>query len=86
MPKIEIGFAHENATRRSTFQYFGLRNGTMGALEYVTIEPIAKNTQLCQWYGPGWWAARDIKRCDVGTRKYPAPKRSKRPASSCDHD
>lgn len=67
---------------RSTFQYFGLRNGTMGALEYVTLETIPKNTQICQWYGSGWWSAREIKRCDVGTIKYPAPKRhGKRPNS-----
>jgi hypothetical protein len=62
---------------RSTFQYFGLRNGKLGALEYVALEPIPKNSQLCQWYGSGWWSARDLKRADVGTSKYPAPKRKK---------
>ena len=65
----------ERQNMRSTFQYFGLRNGTMGALEYVTLEHIPKNTQVCQWYGSGWWSAREIKRLDVGTIKYPAPKR-----------
>mmetsp|Transcript_12469 Transcript_12469/g.20702 ORF Transcript_12469/g.20702 Transcript_12469/m.20702 type:complete len:272 (+) Transcript_12469:84-899(+) len=65
----------ERQNMRSTFQYFGLRNGHMAGLEYVTLEPIAKNTQLCQWYGSGWWSARELKRCDVGTTRYPAPKR-----------
>eukprot|EP00541_Cyclophora_tenuis_P010418 CAMPEP_0116553494 /NCGR_PEP_ID=MMETSP0397-20121206/7082_1 /TAXON_ID=216820 /ORGANISM="Cyclophora tenuis, Strain ECT3854" /LENGTH=59 /DNA_ID=CAMNT_0004078579 /DNA_START=405 /DNA_END=581 /DNA_ORIENTATION=+ len=58
---------------RSTFQYFGLRNGHLGGLEFVTLEPVRKNHQLCHWYGAGWWSARDVKRQDVGTAQYPAP-------------
>jgi len=67
----------ERQNIRSTFQYFGLRNGELGGLEYITLEPVTKGTQLCQWYGSGWWSARDIKRQDVGTKRFPAPKRQK---------
>jgi len=65
----------ERQNMRSTFQYFGLRNGNVGGLEFITLEEIPKNTQLCHWYGKGWWSARGIKRQDVATEKYPAPKR-----------
>ena len=63
---------NERQNMRSTFQYYGLRNGEAGGLEFVTLVPIPKNTQLLHWYGPGWWSDRGIKRQDVGTRKYPA--------------
>lgn len=66
---------NERQNMRSTFQYFGLRNGTLGGLECVTVMPIPKNTQFLHWYGAGWWSERDIKRQDVGTSKYPAPLR-----------
>ena len=61
--------------RRSTFQYWGKRNGTYGGLEFITLEDIPANTQLCHWYGSGWWSARGMKRVNVGLGKYPAPKR-----------
>ena len=66
---------NERQNMRSTFQYFGLRNGILGGLECVTVMPIPKNTQFLHWYGAGWWSERDIKRQDVGTAKYPAPLR-----------
>lgn len=68
---------NERQNMRSTFQYWGNRNGKLGGLEFITLEPIAKNTQLCHWYGPDWWSARGIKRTNVGTSKYPAPQRKK---------
>lgn len=67
----------ERQNVKSNNQYFGLRNGKRAGLEFIAIEPIAKNTQLCHWYGPGWWSARDVKRQNVGTDLYPAPKRKK---------
>jgi hypothetical protein len=57
---------------------FGNRNGRTGGMEFVTTEPILKNTQLCFWYGPDWWKPRNMKRHDVGTPQYPAPRRNKR--------
>ena len=60
---------------RSTFNYWGKRNGNYGGLEFKTIEVIPQNAQLCFWYGPGWWSARGVKRLDVGTVKHPAPLR-----------
>ena len=66
---------NERQNMKSTFQYFGLRNGIMGGLEFITVEPIPKNTQLLHWYGSSWWSERGIKRCDVGSAKYPAPRR-----------
>ena len=68
---------NERQTIRSTFQYFGKWNCKLGGLEFVTIEAIQKGTQLCHWYGAGWWSARKgvMKRCDVGTKRYPAPLR-----------
>ena len=65
----------ERQNIRSTFRYWGKRNGHLGGLEFITLEPIPKNTMLCHWYGAGWWSARGIQRCDVGTDKHPAPKR-----------
>jgi len=67
----------ERQNMRSTFQYWGVRNGKIGGLEFVTLDSIPKNTQLCHWYGPGWWSARGVKRKDVGTKRYPVPKRLK---------
>jgi hypothetical protein len=66
----------ERQNIKSTFRYWGVRNGHMGGLEFITLEPIPKNTMLCHWYGAGWWASRGIQRCDIGTKKYPAPKRN----------
>ena len=71
----------ERQNLRSTFQYFGVRNGQVGGLEFVTTDPVPKHTQLCFWYGAGWWTARGVKRRDVGTLKYPVPKRRKRAVS-----
>ena len=71
---------NERQNMRSTFQYFGKRNGDIGGLEFVTLEIIPKNTQLCHWYGSGWWSERGLKRIDVGTTKYPAPLRAKKNA------
>jgi len=67
----------ERQNMRSTFQYWGKRNGKIGGLEFITLEKIPANTQLCHWYGDGWWAARGVKRRNVGTREHPAPKRDK---------
>jgi hypothetical protein len=68
----------ERQNLKSTFQYFGVRNGQVGGLEFVTTDAVPKHTQLCFWYGAGWWTARGVKRRDVGTLKYPVPKRKKR--------
>lgn len=65
----------ERQNIKSTFRYWGKRNGRMGGLEFITIEPIPQGTMLCHWYGAGWWSSRGIQRCDVGTQKHPAPKR-----------
>ena len=58
-----------------TQNYFGQRNGTMAGREYVTLDPIEKNTQLAHWYGDGWWSIREIKRQDQGTKRFPLPVR-----------
>lgn len=63
---------NERQNMRSTFQYFGVRNGDVGGLEFVTVIPVPKGTQLLHWYGSDWWKQRDLKRCDVGTKRYPA--------------
>jgi hypothetical protein len=63
--------------RIKTFRYWGRRNGRLGGLEFITVEKIPKNTLLMHWYGPGWWAAREMSPVDVATKKYPAPKRRK---------
>jgi hypothetical protein len=55
-----------------------VRNGHLGGLEFITLEPIKKNTQLVHWYGAGWFKDRGLKRTDVGTERYPAPKRLKK--------
>ena len=67
---------NERQNMKSTFQYFGLRNGYIGGLEFVTLEPVPKNTQLLHWYGSDWWKNRGLKRCDVGTKRYPATLRA----------
>ncbi len=67
----------ERQNIRSTFQYWGLRNGDIGGLEFISIEPIQAGAILCYWYGSGWWKERGIKRVNVGTSKYPAPLRQK---------
>jgi hypothetical protein len=63
---------NERQNMRSTFQYFGKWNGEIGGLEFVTLEAVPKNTQLLHWYGADWWKQRDLKRRDVGTKRYPA--------------
>lgn len=65
----------ERQNLKSNFQYFGVRNGRLGGLEFITTEQVPQNTQLLFWYGAGWWSTRGIPRLDVGTNKYPAPKR-----------
>jgi len=67
---------NERQNMRSTAQYWGLRNGDIGGLEFITLESIPKDTQLCHWYGSGWWSARGVKRMDVGTKRHPAPRRT----------
>lgn len=66
----------ERQNMRSTFQYYGLRNGIIGGLEFVTLEEVPRGTQLLHWYGSSWWSSRGIKRQDVGTKRYPAPRRA----------
>ncbi len=68
----------EYSNMKSTFEYFGVRNGRRGGLKFVTTEVVPKGTQLVHWYGPGWWSARGVKRLDVGTENMPVPKRSDR--------
>ena len=46
--------------------------------EYKTTEFIPKGTQMLQFYGPQWFASRDIEKINVGTKKYPAPLKRKR--------
>jgi hypothetical protein len=65
----------ERQNLKSNFQYFGVRNGHLGGLEFITTERVPRNTQLCFWYGTGWWSARGIKRLDVSTSRYPTPKK-----------
>lgn len=65
----------EKQNMKSTFQYFGLRNGDIGGLEFITVAEVPKNTQLLHWYGSEWWSSRDLKRQNVGTTRYPAPLR-----------
>lgn len=51
------------------------RCNRVGCAQFVTTQRIRKNEQLCHWYGPEWWSARNLKRANVGTEKYPAPLR-----------
>ncbi len=46
--------------------------------EYKTTEFIPKGTQMLQFYGPQWFASRDMEKINVGTKKYPAPLKRKR--------
>ena len=46
--------------------------------EYKTTEFIPKGTQMLQFYGPQWFASRDMEKINVGTNKYPAPLKRKR--------
>ena len=66
---------NERQNMRSTCQYWGKWNGKLGGLEFITLEAVPRNTQLCHWYGPGWWSARGVKRMDVGIPRHPAPLR-----------
>jgi hypothetical protein len=66
---------------RSTPQYFGYYNAPVTlpvGLEMITSKPIRKNEQFCHWYGPEWFSGRGMKRRNVGTDKYPAPRRAPR--------
>ena len=72
----------ERQNCRSTFRYWGKRNGCMVGLEFVTLEDIPKNTLLLHHYGPGWWSARNFKPQDVGSDTYPAPKRKSKQAEN----
>lgn len=81
---LPVGNVSMLSLDRSTFQYWGKRNGVLGGLEFITLETVPKNTQLCHWYGSGWWDAREVKRVDVGTKSYPAPKRARRKPSNTD--
>jgi len=65
----------ERQNVKSKFQYFGIRNGSYGGLEFVTIEDIPRNTQLAFWYGPRWFSVRGLKRQNAGTPRYPLPKK-----------
>uniref|UniRef100_A0A7S1BZ69 SET domain-containing protein n=1 Tax=Corethron hystrix TaxID=216773 RepID=A0A7S1BZ69_9STRA len=71
----------ERQNMRSTFQYWGVRNGHLGGLEFVTTEKVKAGTQLCHWYGNGWFVDRGLKRLDVGTDDYPVPKRKRKLSS-----
>mmetsp|Transcript_5331 Transcript_5331/g.11242 ORF Transcript_5331/g.11242 Transcript_5331/m.11242 type:complete len:283 (+) Transcript_5331:166-1014(+) len=76
----------ERQNMRSTFQYWGVRNGENGGLEFVTTEEVKAGTQLCHWYGSGWFPDRGLKRLDVGTEDYPAPKRRSKIKAETQHD
>jgi len=76
----------ERQNMRSTFQYWGVRNGENGGLEFVTTEEVKAGTQLCHWYGSGWFPDRGLKRLDVGTEDYPAPKRRAKIKAETQHD
>ena len=65
----------ERQNCKSTFKYFGKRNGVLGGMEFISVEAIPRNTMILFNYGPGWWAARDMSPSDVGTKQFPAPKR-----------
>jgi len=61
---------------KQTNKCFGRRNGDYGGIEYITTMPVPAGTQLVHWYGSEWWKCRpEIKRMDVGTEEYPAPRR-----------
>jgi len=40
------------------------------------IYSVSMNFFEFERYGPGWWSARGLKRKDVGTNKYPSPRRA----------
>jgi len=43
--------------------------------QYMLTEDVPRNAQLVQFYGHSWFESRGIERIDVGTKKFPAPKR-----------
>eukprot|EP00554_Chaetoceros_debilis_P002108 CAMPEP_0194086138 /NCGR_PEP_ID=MMETSP0149-20130528/20157_1 /TAXON_ID=122233 /ORGANISM="Chaetoceros debilis, Strain MM31A-1" /LENGTH=242 /DNA_ID=CAMNT_0038769169 /DNA_START=184 /DNA_END=909 /DNA_ORIENTATION=+ len=45
---------NERQNMKSTFQYWGVRNGELGGSEFITSEKVPAGAQLCIWYGPGW--------------------------------
>eukprot|EP00931_Biecheleriopsis_adriatica_P008012 TRINITY_DN109252_c0_g1_i1.p1 TRINITY_DN109252_c0_g1~~TRINITY_DN109252_c0_g1_i1.p1 ORF type:complete len:228 (+),score=11.99 TRINITY_DN109252_c0_g1_i1:31-684(+) len=58
---------------------YGRRNGDYAGMEYKTTMPVPANTQLVHFYGAAWWRDRpELKRCNVGTKRFPAPKRHSR--------
>ena len=64
---------NERMNMRSTNEFFGAtyEKGLVGR-EFLVTEDVKKNHQLLIWYGAQWFNSRDIKRIDVGTKKYPA--------------
>jgi len=57
---------------------YGRKGHDYAGMEYVTRMPVPAGTQLVHDYGAEWWKDRpELKRGNVGTRKYPAPKRKK---------
>mmetsp|Transcript_69662 Transcript_69662/g.123328 ORF Transcript_69662/g.123328 Transcript_69662/m.123328 type:complete len:220 (+) Transcript_69662:62-721(+) len=64
---------------RQSGRGYGRRDGDYAGMEYVTTMPVPAGTQLVHYYGSEWWRDRpELRRCDVGTEKYPAPKRKTR--------
>ncbi|CAJ1382332.1 unnamed protein product [Effrenium voratum] len=61
---------------RQSNRAFGARDGDYGGMEYTATMAVPAGTQLVHNYGASWWKDRpELKRCDVGTDRFPAPKR-----------
>ena len=73
---------NERMNMRSTNEFFGAtyEKGLVGR-EFVVTEDIPKNHQLLIWYGAQWFDAREIKRMDVGTKRYPATLKKNAPGA-----
>jgi hypothetical protein len=66
----------ESVNIRQSQRSYGRHNGDYAGMEYKTTMPVPANTQLVHFYGAAWWKDRpEIKRCNVGTKKFPAPRR-----------
>eukprot|EP00434_Breviolum_minutum_P007972 symbB.v1.2.007029.t3/scaffold428.1/size206322/4 len=66
----------EVANLRQNDRAFGYRNGAYGGMEYEAKMWIPAGTQLVHHYGSSWWKDRpELTRCNVGTDRFPAPKR-----------
>lgn len=73
------GGPQEVANIRQNDRSFGHRNGSYGGMEYEASMPIPAGTQLVHNYGSEWWKDRpELKRSNVGTDRFPAPKRKVR--------